>query len=216
MLLNEAINEIKQEILNTTIFVKACSYKAFGSNIEKPLLTFIGNKLKEKGICSTFVIPENKNDFPDLVLDNKMGIELKCGCSQKVYEKDKKDNIRNSENDLGTILSIKKHLEKFNNNVYILFVNYRFISNICEIVDIEFHPFYKKVGVSKDKTLKYRLKDGNLRPTNFGEVNNIPDWETFYIFLEQTRRKWIDKTIEKMYDLDKECLDRFYCQNKNK
>ncbi len=155
---------------------------------------------------------KNKNDFPDYLLLEKYAIDFKSAIDSQ-----------EPENDLGTINSWPDKINKFGgNNIYFLFVKYSIHNdNTVTICEVYFDNFYKFIGKSKLNLLKYREKDGNLRPKTwkcFSE--NINEWNTLEEFnsaFERTKSTRARRLVEKYYeDMNSEDKDAFINEIKKK
>jgi hypothetical protein len=51
---------------------------------------------------------------------------------------------------------------------------------------VQIAPFYKFLGLNKDGLLKYREKDGNLRPKNFDEISPVKSFDQFKKLFKKT------------------------------
>ena len=166
------------------------SYKTFGTDIEDYLIDEIIQILKEKHLIknsSDFHRAENKNEFPDLkiILSNILAIEVKSGNHSR-----KKGNkwvmCKNSNNDMGTLNSWQAKIKKFGGqNIYYVFVEYDFNTK-KEILDVKIAPFYEFLALNRDGLLRYREKDGNLRPKDFSKVPIIKTFDQFQSLFKKT------------------------------
>ena len=166
------------------------SYKTFGTDIEDYLIDEIIQILKEKHLIknsSDFHRAENKNEFPDLkiILSNILAIEVKSGNHSR-----KKGNkwvtCKNSNNDMGTLNSWQAKIRKFGGqNIYYVFVEYNFNTK-KEILDVKIAPFYEFLALNRDGLLRYREKDGNLRPKDFNQVSTVKSFNQFQSLFKKT------------------------------
>lgn len=167
---------------------------------------FIGKDLiKTK---KDYHLAENKNEFPDFTLlsvSPKLAIEIKSGNLSK-KTKDKWTATKNSNNDMGTINKWYDKLEKFGGeNIYYIFIIYDFNDKKEEIQSIQIDNFYKFLSV-KDKILRYREKDGNLRPKDFYKkslINSSADFEKFLLITDEYRSIRIIKKHAKKFSKNK-------------
>lgn len=105
--------------------------------------------------------------------------------------------------------------EKFGgDNIYYIFVIYNFNDQVKKVLNVEVAPFYQFIGLNKRKVLKYREKDGNLRPKDFGTEPPIKTLKQFEELLSKTivyRSKRIIKRhrliIKKATEIPKRELD---------
>lgn len=166
------------------------NYKTFGTDIEDYLIDEIIEILKGKKLVKNnndFHRAENKNEFPDLkiISPNLLALEVKSGNHSR-----KKGNkwitCKNSNNDMGTLNSWQAKIKKFGGqNIYYVFVEYNFNTK-KEILDIKIAPFYEFLALNKDGLLRYREKDGNLRPKDFSKVSIIKTFDQFQSLFKKT------------------------------
>ncbi len=161
------------------------SYRNFGTAVEPAVTNILVEIFQKAGIIRNqedYRIAKDKNEFPDFTLlssDPPLAIEFKSGnrCQLKV---NKWVTCRNSENDMGTINEWPRKLKKFGGeNIYYLFIEYNFTDQVQEIVDVKIAPFYEFLDLNSDGLLRYREKDGNLRPKNFDTDPPINSLEQF-------------------------------------
>lgn len=167
------------------------SYRTFGTEIE----TFVTDKLVEVFTRAGFVkrktdyqIAENKNVFPDFILNSKppLAIDIKSGNHSK-KSKGKWAACKNSNNDMGTLNMWSKKIKEFEGeNIYYLFIEYNFNDREEEIINVKIAPFYKFLGLNRQGLLKYREKDGNLRPKNFNALSPIVSLSKFNQLFSKT------------------------------
>lgn len=190
--MNEAVKLLKnshnqllkklQEVVNKN--PKNFDYKTFGTTIEE----YVEKELIEIFTKGGFIKnifdyhkSKDKNEFPDFTLNinPKLAIEVKSGNLSK-KDKGRWVSCNNSNNDMGTLNSWEDKINDFGgDNIYYLFIIYNFNDTKKEIVRIEIEPFYKFIGQNSDGLLKYREKDGNLRPKNFNEPSPFNTFEEF-------------------------------------
>ncbi|MBU4377235.1 MAG: hypothetical protein KKD29_07190, partial [Candidatus Omnitrophica bacterium] len=151
-----------------------------GTEIQPYISAFLADHFKKQGLIN-YAIAKDKNQFPDFTLKTspELAIEYKCG--NVVELKDKKwIKCKNSENDMGTLNMWEKKLKQFGgDNIYYLFVIYHFDDTIKKIVEVQIDLFYKFLALNKDGALRYREKDGNLRPKDFYADSPITTLEQF-------------------------------------
>ena len=88
---------------------------------------------------------------------------------------------------MGTLNEWARKIEKFGgDNIYYIFVIYNFNEKTREVLSVQVAPFYQFIGLNSDKLLKYREKDGNLRPKNFGVESPIKTFKQFKELLGKT------------------------------
>lgn len=166
-------------------------YETFGKDIESPLVEIITDILISKKIIDdkSIIKPSsNKNEFPDMKISSTpvLAIEFKSGNHCK-KEGSRWVSCSNSNNDLGTLNKWDEKLESFGGeNIYYVFVEYAFSDERRDIVDVKIDPFYKFLDLNRDGVLKYRKKDGNLRPKNFDSTPKVTSLEMFQNLLNKT------------------------------
>lgn len=165
----EEIREYLKEIISIHQF----SYINFGTAVEPYLKEKLVEIFKKAGIIRNeedYKVAKNKNDFPDFTLLSSippLAIEIKSGNHSKLQKK-KWVKCKNSENDMGTINEWPKKLKSFGGeNIYYLFIEYDFSDQGEQIIDVKIAPFYEFLDLNSDGLLRYREKDGNLRPKDF-------------------------------------------------
>jgi hypothetical protein len=200
------LNEAKQILLNSRgdiektvaseMLKKKFSYETFGKEIETSVLDLlidVFNKAGQKEIRKA----KDKNEFPDLTVtlsDGLLAIDIKAGNHYK-KSKGRWTACKNSNNDLGTIRSWPEKLKKFGgDNIYFVFVEYGINDNLHQIEAVRIAPFYKFLDINKKGLLKYRKKDGHLRPKNFegnSKINSVAQFEPLFITTAIERAKSI-------------------------
>ncbi len=177
--------------LNKIVGTKDFNYRTFGTAIEEHLTNAIVKVLTEGGFIKTnadYFVSPNKNYFPDFEIKTKppLAVEFKSG-NKNQFRNGKWVLVKNSENDMGTISEWLKKINKFGGeNIYYIFVIYSFNDLDKKIISVEIAPFYYFIGINNGKVLKYREKDGNLRPKNFGIIPPIKTLEQFKDLLDKT------------------------------
>ncbi len=170
---------------------KDFSYRTFGTTIEEHLTDAIVKILTEGGFIrsnSDYSVSPNKNYFPDFELKTKsaLAIEFKSG-NRSQYRGGKWVKVKNSENDMGTLNEWPRKIEKFGgDNIYYIFVIYNFNDTDKEVLSVKVAPFYQFIGLNSGKVLKYREKDGNLRPRDFDVEPSIKTFKQFMELLNKT------------------------------
>ncbi len=187
----KALVSAGEEILSNlqrVIAVGGFDYRTFGTAIEKHLSNIIVKIFKERGFIRNnrdYIVAPHKNYFPDFELKTAppIAIEFKSG-NKSQNRKGKWVTVKNSENDMGTLNEWPKKIKRFGGeNIYYVFVIYNFNKKTKQILSIEIAPFYKFLGLSKGSVLKYREKDGNLRPKNFDAeppIKNLSQFEQLF------------------------------------
>ena len=177
--------------LKKIVSSKDFSYRTFGTAIEEHLTDVIVKVLTESGFIKSsddYSVSPNKNYFPDFELKTTppLAIEFKSG-NKSQYRNGKWVTVKNSENDMGTLNEWPKKIGKFGgDNIYYIFVIYNFNDTTKEVLSVQVAPFYQFIGLNSGKFLKYREKDGNLRPKNFGIEPPIKTLEQFEELLNKT------------------------------
>lgn len=177
--------------LRRAICTSKFDYRTFGTAIEEHLSSVIINIFKNNGFISNdndYIIAPHKNYFPDFELKTTpaIAIEFKSG-NRSQNRLGKWTKVKNSENDMGTLNDWPKKIKKFGgNNIYYVFVIYNFDEKTKQINQIDIAPFYRFLGLNADKLLKYREKDGNLRPKDFDVDSPIRTLQQFLDLLNKT------------------------------
>lgn len=143
-------------------------YTTFGKNVEEPLSDVIEDYFKLKKVQAKFKRAKKKNSFPDL--------EVEIGKENFAFEH-KAAESGSVDNDLGTLNAFPKKIKKYGDNIYYFFVKYSKAKKGKGIVikNIYIDKVYRFVGKMdvKDKLiLRYRKKDGNLRPKNWKDFDS--------------------------------------------
>jgi len=167
------------------------NYRTFGVDIESYISDILIKIFAENSLIKTkkdYILAPDKNYFPDFELKTSpsLAIEYKSGNKSKL-SKGKWVDCKNSNNDMGTLNTWPQKIAKFGReNIYYIFVVYRFNNRIKKIIDVQIAPFYKFIGLNKEGLLKYREKDGNLRPRDFDEKSPIESFKQFKKLFEKT------------------------------
>jgi len=168
------------------------NYRTFGTEIEEFVTAKLIEIFTEGGFIKSktdYKIAENKNVFPDFILESTtppLAIEIKSGNHSK-KDKGKWSLCTNSNNDMGTLNMWAEKLQKFGGeNISYIFIEYNFNDREKKIIDVKIAPFYRFLGLGKEGTLKYREKDGNLRPKGFNEPSPITSLNEFKGLLSKT------------------------------
>lgn len=175
------LKKYTKDQINTDVRSKGISYhtsgKAFEGMVIKTVLDFLKNN--EEIRLVDFHEAKTKTEWPDLWVvtewkkaTEKLFIEIKAG-----------DSSANPENDLGTLRSLwKEHILKdlgLSNleRLFMLFVKYSKESGkITKIDEVYIGHYFHFIGnrkVGSLDILKYRKKDGNLRPVSWEEMKRI-------------------------------------------
>lgn len=202
-LLNYLKNNLPQRIKEDAYH----SYEIFGKEVENAISDVIEDYLKHNNINYIIHKAKNKNDFPDLLLtinDITYALEYKAGKSDA-----------GPNNDMGTINMYHDKINTFGDNIYCVFLKYSIERNIIFIDDIYFDKIYRFIGHTKvDKTLlKYRKKDGNLRPKVWSDFSNhiiyFNTLEEFKNAIENTNQYRSEQIVYQYLDiLDTDALKR--------
>lgn len=146
------------------------SYEIFGKEVEEPISDLVEEFLKEKGIEYKAVRAKSKNEFPDLKLiigEVEYALEHKAG-----------EASVGPNNDMGTLNAYPSKIKSFEDRIFCTFVKYSKATSGNGIVinDVFFDKIYKFIGIfassGRSDILKYRKKDGNLRPKVWTDFNN--------------------------------------------
>lgn len=166
-------------------------YRIFGTQIEDYLTGEIIKLFTENGFIKTlsdYHLTQDKNEFPDLTLFTTppLVLEIKSG-NRSSLSKGEWTETNNSENDMGTLNMWQEKLRKFGGeNIYYIFIEYNFNDVDKSILDIKTEPFYKFLGLNSEGLLKYREKDGNLRPKNFDADSPVKTLRQFMDLFPKT------------------------------
>jgi len=76
-----------------------------------------------------------------------------------------------------------------------------------DIADVKIGPFYKFLDLNDDGFLRYREKDGNLRPKDFDELSPVKTLEQFEKLLPETvpyrSKRIIKKHVENIPEAER-------------
>lgn len=176
--MNFDLKEISDSVfdyINKTEVYGGIDYTTFGKQIEEAICEALIGYFNKKNMLKSHKIAPTKNDFPDFELNKEFAFEIKAAW-----------NKSNPENDMGTLNSWTKKLQKYNDNIYYIFVKYNCGDDdtVIGIDNIHVDKVYNLIGHNSDGYLKYREKDGNLRPkswsdfdTNKSYVKNYSDFK---------------------------------------
>lgn len=184
---NKEILSYLKKVVNGREF----NYRTFGTAIEEHLAVALIKIFEETGFIkdkTDYIVAPHKNYFPDFELKTSppIAIEFKSG-NRSQNRNGKWIRVKNSENDMGTLSKWPKKIKRFGgNNIYYIFIIYNFDDKTKKVLNIEVAPFYKFVGVNKDKLLKYREKDGNLRPKDFDANSPVRTFKQFKDLFNKT------------------------------
>lgn len=176
------------------------NYQTFGKNVEDPVSDLIEEYFKKNNYNYTATRAPDKNTFPDLkiTLNNQSyAFEHKAGASDKP-----------PANDLGTLLSLPEKLKDYKDNIYYTFVKYSKATqdNGIIIEAVYFDKIYKFIGKRDEdlQLLKYREKDGNLRPKSWNDFSNgtsyFNSFDEFKIAIQRTNTYRSERIISKHLD----------------
>lgn len=184
----EDITKYLQEIIKIHQF----SYINFGTAIEPYIKDKLVEIFQQAGIIKNpedYKVAKDKNEFPDFTLlcsTPPLAIEIKSGNHSKL-QKNRWVKCKNSENDMGTLNEWPKKLRKFGGeNIFYLLIEYDFTDQGEQIIDVKIAPFYKFLDLNSEGLLRYREKDGNLRPKNFDAEPPVKSLEQFQELLPLT------------------------------
>lgn len=165
-------------------------YEVFGKEVEKPVSDLVEEFLKSKNIEYKVKRAKNKNEFPDLKLTIdgiEYALEHKAG-----------ESSQGPNNDMGTLNAYPSKIDKFEDRIFCTFVKYSKAQKGNGIIvdDVYFDKIYKFIGEfsssKRNDILKYRKKDGNLRPKVWTDFNN----EKVYTSNIEDFKYKIDKTVQ--------------------
>lgn len=217
----------KQRILNTlreVIRKRQFNYRTFGTDIE----SFVSDELilifKEAGFIRSprdYHTAKDKNEFPDFTLyvNPHLAIEIKSGNHRKLSFGNWV-NCSNSNNDMGTLNKWPEKLKKFGTkNIFYIFIEYSFDDEQKSIIDVKIDNFYKFLGSNRDGLLKYREKDGNLRPKDFSAPSLIQSARQFEELISTTivyrSKRIVKKHLENIPQKEREILLNDWKPKKN-
>lgn len=198
--------------LKRVVVVGDFNYRTFGTAIEEYLTAIIVNIFSKGGFIKNnkdYAVAPHKNYFPDFELKTTppIAIEFKSG-NRSQNRQGKWVTVKNSENDMGTLNEWPNRIRKFGGgNIYYIFVIYNFNEKTKEVQNIEVAPFHNFLGLNKAKLLKYREKDGNLRPKDFDVVPPIKTLEQFEQLFKKTVVYRSKRIIKKHRKIIKEAQD---------
>ncbi len=179
-----ATNQIL-DLLIRVVKKNGFDYRTFGTAIEKHISAALVALFRSTGFIvneSDYAMAPHKNYFPDFELKTipPLAIEFKSG-NRRQNRNGTWILTKNSENDMGTLAEWPKRTQKYGGeNIYYVFVVYSFDDTTKEIKNVEIEPFYRFIGVAnKGRVLKYREKDGNLRPKNFDAESPVKTFQQF-------------------------------------
>jgi len=166
------------------------NYRTFGTDVETHISDVLVKNFKKAGLVKNnndYSLAPDKNYFPDLELKIiPLAIEYKSGNRSKL-SKGRWVSTNNSNNDMGTFNSWPGKIQKFGgDNIFYVFIIYNFNDQSKEIIDVQIDPFYKFIGLNNKRLLKYREKDGNLRPKDFFQRPLIKDFDRFRNLFNRT------------------------------
>ncbi len=188
--------------LKRIIATNKFNYRSFGIEIEDYARDILVEVFKQAGVINSredYKIAKDKNEFPDFTLltKPKLAIEIKSGNHYKL-EGGRWCSCKNSENDMGTLNKWPEKLGVFGGQyIYYVFIEYSLTDTLADIVDVKTAPFYKFLGLNSDGILKYREKDGNLRPKDFNAVSPIQSLQEFENLFPQTIKYRAKRIIKK-------------------
>ena len=222
----EAKNKLGSEAINALIFSRAkilrdlrlvvgdgnFDYRTFGTDIEKHLSNIIIDIFEKSGFIRSskdYIVAPHKNYFPDFELKTAPPIAIEFKSGNKCQNRQGKwVAVKNSENDMGTLSEWPKRINKFGGkNIYYIFIIYNFNEKTKQVQNIEVAPFYEFLGLNKAKVLKYREKDGNLRPKDFDAKPPIKTLQQFEQLLNRTVVYRSKRIIKKHRQIIKDTRD---------
>lgn len=184
----ENITKYLKEIIKSHQF----SYINFGTAIEPYIKDKLVEIFQQAGVIKDsgdYRVAKDKNEFPDFTLscsNPPLVIEFKSGNHSKL-QKNRWVKCNNSGNDMGTLNEWHKKLMKFGGeNIFYLLIEYDFNDRGEQIIDVKIAPFYMFLDLNSDGVLRYREKDGNLRPKDFDAEPRVKSLEQFKELLPPT------------------------------
>jgi hypothetical protein len=169
--IQDNLHIINEEIQKTDRY----RYHSFGTDFESYIAPLIKNYLEAIFPDIQVTLARNKNEFPDVTVKyngETMAFDSKCGSHHQKTDKGWR-KINQCETDMGTLREIEKKIEKFNGKIVYIFAVYSCTDTIRCIYNIHVRPFYELIGTSQNgRIIKYRKKDGNMRPASFEKFNN--------------------------------------------
>lgn len=181
-------NYIYQRLQNKVEEAGLNNYEIFGKEVENPVSDLVEDYLNENNIPYSAHRATNKNEFPDLKLTiygTEYAFEHKAGASDE-----------GPNNDMGTLNAYPEKIDNYQDNIYCVFVKYSKATEDNGIVinEVYFDKIYRFIGktASGNGILKYRKKDGNLRPKVWNDFSS----NTVYFDSLEEFNDGIEKTIE--------------------
>lgn len=217
----EDITKDLQEIIKIHQF----SYINFGTAIEPYIKDKLVEVYQEAGVIKNpedYKVAKDKNEFPDFTLlcsIPQLALEFKSGNHSKLRN-NRWVKCKNSENDMGTLNEWPKKLRKFGGeNIFYLFIEYDFTDRWEKIIDVKISPFYEFLDLNSAGLLRYREKDGNLRPKGFDAESPVKSLEQFQKLLPLTAiyrsKRIINKHLKQLSSEERiEVLRELACQEK--
>ncbi len=172
--MNFNLNELSEYVykyINKTEVYGGIDYTTFGKQIEDSICEALIGYFKEKKLLTTHKIAPTKNDFPDFELNGSYAFEIKAAW-----------NKSNPENDMGTLNSWDKKLDFYKDDIYYIFVKYNCGDDgtVIGIDAVYIDNVYNFIGKNGDGYLKYREKDGNLRPKSWNDFSSNKSYVANY------------------------------------
>jgi hypothetical protein len=150
-------------------------YNSFGTDFEGYIAPLIKNYLEAIFPDIQVNFARTKIDFPDITVKyngETMALDIKCCSHWNKTPTGEWRQINHCNTDLGTLREIEQKIKKFDSIVY-FFAEYSCTDKIRCIHEIHVRPFYEFIGTSQNgRIIRYRKKDGNIRPANFKQFNN--------------------------------------------
>lgn len=174
--------------ISTAMESNTFSYETFGKAIEPYALDSLEKIFIETG-HNNFKRAKDKNEFPDLEVklsDGNLAIDLKSGNHFK-KSSGRWISCNNSNNDLGTLRAWPKKIQNWGaENIFFVFIEYSITNTTQKVEDVKIAPFYKFLEINTAGVLKYRKKDGHLRPKDFDAPSRIVSFKQFDQLFETT------------------------------
>lgn len=188
------------------------SYETFGKVIETEisgiLESYLIDKFKYKK--DDFRTAKTKNDFPDFtIIKTNQAVEYKTASITE-----------HPDNDMGTLNSWPEKIKSFGDEIYCIFTKYHENNGRITIENVYFDKMYKFIGLIEDGHLKYREKDGNLRPKSWNDFDKDIGCKSQIEFvkrLQETEKYRSYRIIKKHWDLiSPKQQERFLSEIKSK
>jgi len=195
--LDNLLNELKIDAKKVNF-----SYINFGTAVEPYVKNHLVKIFSKGGFVknkSDYKESKDKNEFPDFILFSKPPLILEIKTGNRFSKNDGGwEECKNSENDMGTLNSWEAKLKKFGaENIYYILIEYADKGDGLDVIKVSVDNFYKYLDLNKDGFLRYREKDGNLRPKNFTATPKINTIKQFMDLLGETNKYRAKRLVKK-------------------